>query len=141
MNPRFGPCYVCQGGSGPRGGWGRALCDIEINHCLHCILSGAATFNRNRVNVIYILTVPALNLLEISVPRVYIFVASVGLRISGSHDTSEGIYEIARNSIMLFADMLVCDMCSRDIGDETISESYKGMYLVLVDGSLVVFFS
>ena len=33
----------------------------------------------------------------------------------------------------------ICDIRSRDAGDETISESYKSMDLSLVDGSLVGF--
>ena len=60
--------------------------------------------------------------------------ASVGLLVSGSHDSGE----IAGNLMMLFA---ACDMRPGDTGDEAISESYKCMNLSPADGSSVYFFS
>ena len=68
-----------------------------------------------------------------------ILLASVGLLVSGSHDSGE----IAGNLMMLFANMLfaACDMRPGDAGDEAISESHKCMDLSPADGSSVHFFS
>ena len=60
--------------------------------------------------------------------------ASVGLLVSGSHDSGE----IAGNLMMLFA---ACDMRPGDAGAEAISESHKCMDLSPADGSSVHFFS
>ena len=67
------------------------------------------------------------------IPLYDLTLASVGLRVSVSHDLGE----IACNLMMLFADMRYA---LGDAGDEAISKSHKCMHLTPVDGSSVIFF-
>ena len=66
----------------------------------------------------------------------------MGLLVSGSHDSGEIACEIACNLLVLIAGILLvgCDVRLGDAGDEAISESYKCMDLLPVDGSSVFFF-
>ena len=64
----------------------------------------------------------------------------MGLWVSGSHDPGEIVcslnHAICSYAICRYA---ICVLVAA--GDEVISESYKGMHLAPVDGSLVVLFS
>ena len=69
--------------------------------------------------------------------RVSLKFASVGLRVSGSHDLAE----IAGQIVVLFPAMLFIDMRYAHRGRLALSESHKWLYLIPVDGSSVIFFS
>ena len=66
-------------------------------------------------------------------------VASVGLRVSASHDPGEIACCYLQICYLWTCDMRICEGFAA--GDEATSKSYKCLHLTPVDGSSFVFFS